>query len=172
MAYTEVPTTLIESGDPVTTTLWNTYVRDNFINHESRITSLEGGSAVSYMPMYFEIDGPLAARDDVGLIRLPWDMTVLAGRLIIKEAGDSGTTSIDFEYKRGAGAWTTLFSVKPQTSSTTDYTLNTGTLSVTSLLSGDLLRMNIDTVQSSNGTGASGSNWPRGLIGILEFEKA
>lgn len=167
MAYITIPTSLIESGDPVTTTLWNTYVKGDLDDLDSRMTSLEGGIAIAYPPFFWNVKGPLKAKTDCGFIRLGFDVTLLAARLIIQTAGTSGTTTIDFQYRRGSGSWTTVLSTKPSTSSTSDYAISTnGVLSVTSLLSGDLIRMNIDTVQ----TGASATP-PKGLLGILEFSK-
>lgn len=167
MAFTTIPTSIIQSGDPVIQELWDTYVKDNLDDHESRIVGLEGGSNVVYPPFFWNVSGqyetsvPLV---NTGMIRLNFSLTVLAGRLLIKTAGTSGTTEIDFLYKRGASAFTSIFSTKPSVAfGAGDYAVSTnGILSVTSLLAGDILRMDITTTQS----GA-----PNGLVGFLEFEK-
>jgi hypothetical protein len=168
MAFTTIPSTIIESGDPVTQELWGTYVKDNQDDHETRITSLEGGSAVFYWPRRYEIFGPHVVGDGYVLERIPFNTTLLGCRLLVHNAGTSSSTTIDVEYKRGAGSWTTVFSVKPSVASTDgDYGLSTnGVLSTTALLSGDLLRINVDTVQSG-----SGNDYPHGMTIFLEFEK-
>jgi len=163
MAYLTIPTDIIESGDPVTSTLWSVYVRDNFEDHEARILSLEAGGAMTYVPFFFEVHGCLKTREEVGLIRINFAIKLLAARLLIKKAGTGGATTIDFQYKRGSGVWTSIFSTKPSVTATSDYAIsNNAVLSTVNLLSGDLLRMNIDSVQSGD---------PKGLLGILEFEK-
>lgn len=167
MAFTTIPTSIIESGDPVKQELWDTYVKDNLDDHESRITGLEGGSNVVYGPHFWNVTGPYFAAVPLvncGMIRLNFSLTVLAGRLLIKTAGSSGSTEIDILYKRGVSAFTSIFSTKPSvTSASGDYAISTnGILTVTSLLAGDILRMDITTTQGGT---------PEGLVGILEYEK-
>lgn len=167
MAFTTVPTSIIESGDPVTQELWDTYVKDNFDDHESRIVGLEGGSNIVYPPYFWNVTGPYSVAVPLvncGMVRLNFDLTVLAGRLLIKTAGSSGSTEIDILYKRGASAFTSIFSTKPSvTSASGDYAISTNAvISTTSLLAGDILRMDITTTQGGT---------PEGLLGILEYEK-
>ena len=164
MAYVTIPNALVSSGKPVTQELWKSYVKNDLDDHETRLVSLEGGSAVAYMPIYWTVKGPLATKDDCGFVRIPFDITLLAARLMTETAGSGGATEIDLEYKRGAGAWTSVFSTKPSVSSTSDYQLSTNAVfSTTALLSGDLLRMNIDTIQTGS---------PYGILLVLEFEKS
>jgi hypothetical protein len=163
MAFVTIPSTIIESGDPVTQELFNTYIKNDLDDHETRLVSLEGGSAVAYVPFYWTVKGYLTTLTDCGFIRVPFDITLLAARLLTQVAGSGSSTEVDIEYKRGAGAWTSVFSTKPSVSSTSDYTLSVNAvLSTTAILSGDLLRMNITAVQSGD---------PKGLLTVLEFEK-
>lgn len=167
MAFTTIPTSIIESGDPVVQELWDTYVKDNLDDHESRIVGLEGGSNVVYQPHFWNVTGPYFVAVPLvncGMIRLNFNLTVLAGRLLIKTAGSSGSTEIDILYKRGVSAFTSIFSTKPSvTSASGNYAISTnGVLTVTSLLAGDILRMDITTTQGGE---------PEGLVGILEYEK-
>ena len=167
MAFVTIPTSILDSGDPVTTTLLSTYIKGDLDDLDSRMTALEGGIAIAYPPFFWNVKGPLHIKTDCGLIRLGFDVTLLAARLVTQTAGTGGTTTLDFQYKRGAGSWTTVLSTKPTVTSTSDYQVSTnGVLSVTSLLSGDLIRMNIDTVQTGGATTP-----PKGLLGILEFNK-
>lgn len=165
MAYVAVDPLLIEAGDPIIQELWDR-VRLNFTDHESRLTALEGGVAVTYMPVEFELNGAyynFAPLNQIGLSRILFDVDILSARLLIKTAGTSGTTEIDFKYKRGVGAWTSIFATKPSVpSSSGDYALSSnGVLSVTSLLAGDLIRMDLISAQPQ----------AKGLVGIIEFEK-
>jgi hypothetical protein len=167
MSFTVLPTSIIESGDPITEELWDTYVKDNFDNHESRIVGLEGGSNVVYPPYFWNVTGPYERSVPLvncGIIRLNFNLTVLAGRLLIGTAGTSGTTQIDFLYKRGANPFTTIFSTKPSVSfASGDYFVSTnGIINFPTLLAGDIIRMDITTTQAGS---------PRNLLGLLEYEK-
>jgi len=166
MAFDPIDILEIESGDAVTQDLWNT-VRLNFDDHESRITSLEGGSAVAYVPIFFPVEGPYAGQaplDQLGFWRVPFNITVLAGRLWVLKAGSGGTTEIDLLFKRGAAAFTSIFSSKPGIIfSAGDLQVSSnGVLSTSSLLAGDFVRMDLTAAQTGN---------PSGFQGILEFSK-
>lgn len=166
MAFLTIPSSIIVSGSPVTQDLFGT-VKDNFDDHETRILSLEGGGNVSYVPGHWNVQGEYGQIDTltgVGLIRIPFNITVLGGRVLVHTAGSSGDTEIDFLYKRGAGAWTSIFSTLPTVNfSAGDYSIGSGVLDETDLQIGDLLRMDITATQGGN---------PIGLVGIFEFEKA
>ena len=76
MAFVPITTTIIEAGDPVTQDLWNT-TRLNFDDHEARIVSLEGGSAVAYVPIFFISNGPyrgLAPLTQLDFWRVPFNI--------------------------------------------------------------------------------------------------
>jgi hypothetical protein len=165
VAFLTIPASTIESGDPVTQELFGS-VKDNFDDHETRILSLEGGGNVSYVPGHWNVQGNysvISPVDSLGVVRIPFNITVLGGRILILVAGGSGDTEIDFKYKRGAGAWTSIFSSLPTVNfSAGNYAIGSGVLDETSLLIGDLLRMDITAAQGSN---------PYGLVGIFEFEK-
>jgi hypothetical protein len=114
--------------------------------------------------MFWNVKGQLRTKTDCGIVRVPWDITLLAVRLVTQDGGTGGTTTIDFQYYR-SGTWTSVCGVKPSVTSTSNYVLSTnGTLSTTAILSGDLIRMNIDSIQT-------GGDSCRGLLGILEFSK-
>ncbi|RTL05226.1 hypothetical protein EKK58_08745 [Candidatus Dependentiae bacterium] len=170
MAYDPILNTEIEAGDPVTQDLW-TKAQENLDDHESRIISLEGGSSVAYHPFEWHVHGPYGgwapftnSDSGCGIIRLTFNITVLGGRVLIHQAGSSGSTEIDILYKRGGGAWTSIFSTKPSVAfGAGDYAASSNAvISTTALLAGDLIRMDITTAQGGT---------PFGLNGILEFEK-
>ncbi len=167
MSYDSIVSTVIEAGDPVTQELW-AKVKANEDDHETRIVALEGGSNVVYPPFFWEVSGPYEEAVplvNTGIIRLNFNITVLAGRLLIKTAGSSGTTEIDFQYKRGTDPFATIFSTKPSVAfgAGNNAISTNGVLSVTSLLAGDIIRMDITTTQAGQ---------PYGLLGIIEFEKS
>jgi hypothetical protein len=165
VAFLTIPASTIESGDPVTQELFG-FVKDNFDDHETRLLSLEGGGNTSYVPGHWNVQGhygQVGTFEGVGLIRIPFNITVLGGRVLCNKVGSSGDTEIDFLYKRGAGAWTSIFSSKPSVNfGDGDYSIGSGVLDETSLLIGDLLRMDITAVQGGD---------PIGLVGLFEFEK-
>jgi hypothetical protein len=66
------------------------------------------------------------------------------------DAAVGTAATFDIEYKRGAGAWTTLFSVLP-TFAVGANSVTAGTKSVTSLNAGDLIRLNWDAVNALAG---------------------
>lgn len=168
MSFTTMPTSIIESGDPVIQELWDTYVKDNLDDHETRIVGLEGGSNVVYPPHFWNVTGPYEQAVPLlncGIIRLNFALTVLAGRLIIGYAGTSGSTEIDILYKRGANPFVSIFSTKPSVAfGAGDYAISTnGIVTDPNLVAGDILRMDITTTQAGG---------PRNLLGLLEYEKA
>lgn len=164
MAFTLINTSEIEAGEPTSQELF-TKIKDSLDDLNSRAATLESTSN-NYLPIEFAVNGP----SDDGLItdgllitRLTFDITVLGVRLFILNAGTAGDTTIDVEYKRGAGSWTSIVS-SPVTANfgDGDEHLESGTLAVTSLLAGDLIRLNVDDVQTGSDT----------FIVFVEFEGA
>lgn len=164
MAFTALTNSEIESGDPVSQDLWNK-VQDNFDDHETRILSLEGGSSTAYMPLVWGAQSIYIPRDDIGIYRLPFGITVLAVRLLVITAGSGGSTQIDIKKKTGAGSWASIFSTLPSVSSASgNYAISTNAIiSTTSLSAADLLRCDITTIQDGE---------PSGIQVYLEYEKS
>lgn len=165
MAFVTIPSSIIQSGDPTTQELFG-YIKENLDDHETRILSLEGGSNVNYVPGHWNVQGDYSQVTPLvqaGVVRIPFNLTILGGRVLVLTAGASGDTEIDFLYKRGAGSWTSIFSTQPSVNfSSGDYAIGSGVLDETSLLIGDLLRMDITASQGGN---------PYGLVGLFEFSK-
>lgn len=170
MAYIEIDAAEVATGEGVSSTV-GTKIRDNFIDHEDRIDNLEGTN-LNYRPIEFVVTGDYLVADAVLYDRITFDVDITANHLIIPIAGTSGTTEIDIEYKRGVGAWTSIFSTKPAVIYTAgDLGLSSeegtgetkGVVSTVSLLAGDYLRLNIDSRQT-------GSLSP-GFIVQLEIEQ-
>jgi len=163
MAFNPFLNSEIEAGDPVTQDLWDK-AQDNFDDHESRIVSLEGGSAVAYLPLVWGARSLYWVRDDIGIYRLPFGINLLACRLLVVTAGSSGSTQIDIKKKTGAGAWTSVFSTLPSVPHTDgNFAISTNAVfSITTLAAADLVRCDITTVQGGE---------PNGIQVFLEFEK-
>lgn len=151
MAYTALTTQEVATGEPTKTELF-TKVKSNFSDHEVRISDLEA-TLSGLDPIVFGLIGrysDFGAQDNVLFYPVRFDMTLLAARLLILGAGVSGTTEIDVMFKRGAGSWTTIFTTRPSVAySAGDLALSSNAvLGVTSLLAGDLLRVDIKAVQA------------------------
>jgi hypothetical protein len=164
MAFSTITTAQISTGEPTAQELFGK-VKDNFDDHETRLGTLEG-SLNSYLPIRFSVTNyeSFTPATEVDIERIPFNITLLGARLLVVDAGSSGTLEVDVEYKRGGGAWTTIFSTNPSVAfSAGDYALSSNAaLSVSSLELGDLIRLNIDTPQVGNNQ----------FILLIEFEKA
>ncbi len=167
MVYDPIDDAEIEAGQPTKQELWNK-VQDDLDDHEARIQAVETGSLTTFLDMEFPVVGDYSiygARDGLSIHRVSVAITILAGRVMVFTAGSAGTTEIDIEFKRGGGAWTSLFNTKPSVASGAgDFAVSSnGVLNSSNvdLEVGDLIRLNIDSVQT-NGIG---------LMGLLSFEK-
>lgn len=164
MAFTAITTAQIASGEPTSQDLFQK-IKDNFDDLDSRTTVVETANNI-FRPIQFDVVGPYGAEivvDGLMYDLLRFDITVLNVILFIHDAGASGTTTVDIEYKRGVGAFTSILSSPVSaTSANGDYYIATATLGTTSLLTGDILRLNVDSVQ----VGATG------FTVMLEFEVA
>jgi hypothetical protein len=169
MPYDGLTTGEIAAGEAVKQELFSKLkvITDD---QEDRIADLEAG-LVSFDPMEFNLIGPYsgygASQTDVLFDRVTFAKTLTAARLLIWQAGTSGTTQVDLLYKRGGGAWTSIFQTQPSVVySAGDGAVSTNAVflagaSTFDLLSGDLLKLNITSVQALG----------KGATLQLEFEK-
>jgi hypothetical protein len=151
MAFTAITTAQIQVGEPTAKELFQK-MKDNFDDHESRIVSTEN-SINAILVIEFNGAGPYSLKgpqNEVMFTRISNNITVQGARLIAQTAGTAGSVEIDIKYKRGAGSWTTIFSTRPSVAfGAGDYALSTNAvLGVTSLLAGDLVRLDITAVQT------------------------
>lgn len=151
MSFTALTSAEILAGQPTRQELF-TKLKADLDDHEDRMTALEAG-VNSFRPIEFDLIGFYSSFGSIQTAvlydRLNFDITILAARLICWTAGSSGTTEVDVLYKRGSGAWTSIFSTRPSlASSAGDAAISTNqVLAVTSLLAGDLMRVDIKSVQ-------------------------
>jgi hypothetical protein len=150
MAYSALTDAETNAGEPGTQSLFKK-IKDDLIDHESRILTAEGANAQLF-PIEFAVEGEIndsAAVDGLLHYRVSAALTVLAIRALVITAGSSGTLSVDVEYKRGAGSWTSLLTGAITIAfGTGDLATAAGTLSVTDLLAGDFLRLNVNSIQT------------------------
>lgn len=154
MSYSAITTQEINVGGPVQNpTLAKIQQNEDYFN--TQIAALSS-SINNPKPIKFVIkgDGQGYATPLLGFAyeRVWANMTLTAGQIWIPVAGGSGTVQVDVQYKRGVGGtWASIFSTKPSspwTDGDGKVTTN-GVLSVTSLLAGDFLRLDISSVQAS-----------------------
>lgn len=156
MAYTAITAAEIEAGKPTKQELFQK-IKDNDTDFDSRLTTVEA-ITLTADPIVFEVNGPYnlkgTPQTEVLLERINKAITLLSVRLFVIDAGTAGTLEIDLEKSSaGGGSWTTIFSTRPSLAYTAgDYSLSSNAvLSTTGFIAGDLLRMNITSVQTSGG---------------------
>lgn len=150
MAFTPLNSSMIAAGKPTRQELF-TVTKDNFDDHETRITSLEGSIGQS-IPIDFSITGEVSqgyVMDGLLHHRVHQNITVLGVRLVTMDAGSAGTIEIDVKYKRGANPFATILTSNiTQVFSAGDYAVSSGVIAVPSLLLGDILRLDVVSVQT------------------------
>lgn len=159
MAYVPINSTEIAVGEPVRSDT-QTKLKDNFDNHETRILAVESGNTTVYQPIIMRVNGSynqlLSPGTNILRTTMNFNLTVTGVRLLIDNAGVSGTTEIDLLYKRGAGAWTSILTTKPSViysagsnAISSNTVLNAGQVA---LQAGDLLRMDLTSSQDQTAT--------------------
>lgn len=169
MARTQFTAAEIASGESNTSILWNK-IKDNDDDHQTRIVSLEGGSAVAYIPLDFSFTGDYSSYPtflDLERRRVNFDLKILGVRLHIITAGPSGTTEVDVLFKRGVAAFVSILSTKPSVGfAAGDETTSSNAIldaSKVDLLAADLIRVDLTSTQND---GASG------FLVSVDFEKS
>lgn len=152
MAFTTLPSDLIAAGKALVQEIFS-ILKGDVDDHEDRITVLEGGAGV-FSPITFDVTGTLSpfAQDGILVYRVNRTLRITAARLFINVAGTSGTTSIDVEYKRGGGGWTSILTGNITAAfGAGDLYTASGTLVDASFefQAGDLIRLNVDSVQDA-----------------------
>jgi len=158
VSYTAITTQEIQVGGPVQNpTLAKIQANEDYF--ATQINALNS-SLQSPRPIKFVVkgggDGYTMPVNAFAYERVWVNITLTGAFIFVPVAGISGSVQINVEYKRGAGAWTSIFSTQPVVpSSSGDLAISSSTggctaavLSTTALLSGDFLRLNIVSDQS------------------------
>jgi hypothetical protein len=153
MAYTALTDAEVATGKPTKSSML-TKVKTNLADHENRLQDLEGGLTSSPPPIIFYVPGSAAASYSVsGHLKtvINFNLTITGIRLYVDAAGTSGTHQIDLLYKRAAGGYISVLTTKPSVAYTagddaisSNAVLDSGEAS---LLAGDILRLDIDSLQ-------------------------
>lgn len=155
MSFTALTTGEVTSGKPVATTT-QSKIKANFDDHEARLEAIEANSSAGDPPITFRIGGYY--NTGTGILKTTTNMSlVITGvRILVDTAGASGTVQIDIKKKRGAGAYTSIFTTLPSVvysagndSISTNAVLDSGQ---SDFIAGDILRLDIVSGQ----TGGSG----------------
>lgn len=115
MSFSTITTAEIATGKPNANSTW-TKAKDNFDNHESRIVSLEGGSATTYPPIILRVNGYYGSIGaQTGLLKTVTNfaLTITGVRIYIDTAGSSGSTTCDIKVSYAGGAYTSIFTTLP-----------------------------------------------------------
>lgn len=154
MSYISIGSSEIESGKPVTSTTMGK-VKDDLDDHESRLQIIESGVGTSYPPLTFSIKGSYSINGAVTNIlktTTNFSIQITGIRLIIDQAGSSGTTEVDVKFSRSGGAYTSLLITKPSVgyASGNDAISTNGVVDPTysTLIAGDIIRLDSTSVQS------------------------
>jgi hypothetical protein len=110
-------------------------------------------------------------RDQLLVLRAPYNLRLTAAKIVTVSVGASGTTTVSFQRKRGAGAWTDLCSTNPSVV----YTAGALAVSTNGVIdtnyrdvdAGDLICLNLDGAQS----GTTSSAFPYDLYAVLEYTR-
>ena len=156
MAFTPINNAEISTGEPCSYPV-NVKIKDNFDDHESRISGLEL-TTLKFKPIEFHLYGDYGESgnmtDNLGFYIVNFNIDLFDATLLIHQAGTSGTTEIDLQYKRGANPFASIFTVggRPKVAfGEGDYAKSTGEVfAVTGLLAGDIIKLS--TVQAQGGS--------------------
>ena len=150
MAFITLPNQSV--GDPVTADYLN-QVKDNFDDHEDRLIEVEQN--ISKVKVFNElfinsVQTVLNGIEEISIYRAETDFTLVEAKLVVLEAGTSGTTQIDvLKSSTISGSFTSIFSTKPSVLQTTGNNVEStnAVFQTTSVAAGDYLKLNIDSLQ-------------------------
>jgi hypothetical protein len=152
MSFTSIPSAIIAAGQAIKQELLS-FIKDGLDDHESRLSVVEGSSG-RLPPISFDVVGSLNSpltMTGALIYRVEANLTVTAARLLVKTAGSSGSVAVDVEYSRNNGStWTSILSAPISAANTLgNYALVSGTLVFQNFLAGDLIRLDINSVQNN-----------------------
>lgn len=157
MDWQEITDEEIQTGEPVKSSTASKF-KNNINLLQERITEAEEGGNTVYPPIILVVGGAYGEPGElqipaIGAVKttLNFNITVTGVRLIVDQAGESGTTEIDIKYKRGIAEYTSIFSTKPSLgfaegndATSTNALLNPAHVN---LQAGDIIRVDITAAQ-------------------------
>jgi hypothetical protein len=153
MPYQELTAGEVAAAEPVSSEL-TTKIRDNFIDHESRLQVVEAANSV-FPPIIFRVNGPYGlygALDGILKTTTNFSFTITGVRILVDQAGTAGTVEVDIKRKRGGGAYETIFSTRPSVGfAAGDDALSSNAIldgSKTDIEAADILRLDQTSVQT------------------------
>lgn len=136
---------------------WFNLINTELVALDAKVTALKTGTSFEFV-VTGEYATPGTKTQLIGPILLSQDITVTAALLRQDVAATTGLLEVDVEFKRGAGAWTTLFNITPIVDAAdgngSDSDTGAGSTAavidtvVEDLQAGDLLRLNTLQVPS------------------------
>jgi hypothetical protein len=160
MSFQTIPDSLIQVGKSITRSLFKTYVKDNFDNIDSRLTSLEAGfSKINIFNELIVSATNLSGGTSIerlATFRAPFDFDLTDMKVIITTKNTlTGTLQVDL--KKGSNIGFTspvsLFTTKPSLNlaSASNYAESSNAVidnSVSSILEGEYLRLDVTSLPS------------------------
>jgi hypothetical protein len=149
MAFSTLTAAQIAPGEATKTELF-VKIKDNFDDHESRISDVEAASTAT-IPLGFLIEDEGGVVDAAAYIRVPVNITITNVQLTVMEAGTSGTLEIDIQGKHGAGAFATILSsnITVGFGSGDFFTASAAGITDDEFSTGDFLRLDVKALQTN-----------------------
>ena len=153
MAFVAITTDEITTGEPVMNGML-TKVKNNFDTLDTRVTAVEGGSAVVYPPLVFSVSGEYDSLLSERILKttMNFNLTITGVRILIDRAGTLGTTEIDMLYRRAGGIYTSVLTTRPSVAYTAgnDAVSSNAVLNLAevALQTGDILAIDLTSVQT------------------------
>ena len=150
MAYTPIDPAIIKVGDPIVKELWD-QIRDNFIDHETRLQTLGGGSGkVNLINDDFLIASP-SSLTGVAYYEVIQDCIIIEASMQLFAKGGATSGNLEIDIKKGTSTnpagFTSIFTTKPilNMASASDYQKKLGTINgaAQALSIGNILKVDI-----------------------------
>lgn len=170
MTYTDLTTDQTAAGQAVKQELVR-LIKTNLTDHEARLVVLESTTS-NYIPITFDVTGEYwrATMPQTGVLSflVPFGITLTGAKIFLTTVGTAGTLDCDILYKRGGGAYTSIFSTRPSIAfgAGDNAVSSNAVLSTTALLTDDRLRLDIITSQTT-----TTATVPGNFYVILSFTK-
>lgn len=101
----------LRSNGQVIDQSWFNLIRTEVSVIDDRVDALGSNNALIFnVNGYY---GEVGSANQVSIFPITKSLTITSAKLICVTAGSAGSTKVDFKFKRGSGAWTSIFSTLP-----------------------------------------------------------